>query len=89
MRLCPFKPNTAGPSRGQQLLDVAVAQGEAEIEPDRLLDDLVREAMPAGAERSHADILPDTPLAPDPVSLPLSRRTLLSQRCRDDSRNTH
>jgi hypothetical protein len=53
------------PSLGQQLLDVAVAQGEAEIEPDRVLDDLRREAMAAVAERSHADILPDTSLAPD------------------------
>jgi len=40
-----------------------------EIEPDRVLDDLGREAMAAVAERSHADILPDTPLAPDPVSV--------------------
>jgi hypothetical protein len=38
---------------------------EAEIEPDRVLDDLRREAMAAVAERSHADILPDTSLAPD------------------------
>jgi len=56
-------------SRGQQLLVIAVAQGEAEIEPDRVLDDLGREAMAAVAERSHAEILPDTPLAPDPVSV--------------------
>ena len=63
------------PALGQQLLDVAIAQGEAEIEPDRVLNDLGREAMAAVAERSHADILPDTPLAPDPVSvkMPLSR----------------
>ena len=53
------------PSFGQQLLDIAVAQGEAEIEPNRVLDDLGREAMTAVTERSHADILPDTPLAPD------------------------
>jgi hypothetical protein len=33
---------------------VAVAQGEAEIEPDRVLDDLRRKAMAAIAERSHA-----------------------------------
>jgi hypothetical protein len=47
---------------GQQLLDIAVAQGEANIEPDRVLDDLGREAMTAVAERSHPDILQDTPL---------------------------
>src|SRR5262245_39785368 len=33
-------------------LDIAVAQGKAEIEPDRVLDDLGREAMAAVAERS-------------------------------------
>ena len=36
-------------------------------EPDRILDDLGREVMAAVAERSHSDILPDPPLAPDPV----------------------
>jgi hypothetical protein len=49
------------PAFGQQFLHVAVAQGEAEIEPDRVLDDLGREAMTAVAEPSHLDILPDTP----------------------------
>jgi hypothetical protein len=53
------------PSRSQQLLDIAVAQREAEIEPDRVLDDIGREAVAAVAERSHGEILPDTPLAPD------------------------
>ncbi len=57
------------PSFGQHFLDIAAAQGEAEIKPDRLLDDLGRKAMGAVAERSHADILSDTPLAPDPVSV--------------------
>src|SRR5690348_15379257 len=57
------------PSVGQQFLDIAVAQGEAEIKPDRVLDDLGREAMAAVAERRHVDILPDTPSAPDPVSV--------------------
>jgi hypothetical protein len=55
------------PSCGQQFLDIAVAQSEAEIEPDRVLDDLGRGAMAAVAELSHADILPDALLAPDPV----------------------
>jgi hypothetical protein len=57
------------PSFGRELLDIAIAQGEAEIEPDRVLDDLGREAMAAVAERAHADILSDTPLASDPVSV--------------------
>jgi hypothetical protein len=34
-----------------------------------VLDDLGREAMAAVAERSHAGILSDTPLAPDSVSV--------------------
>jgi len=54
-------PGTVGdvePSFGQELLDIAIAQSEAEIEPDRVLDDLRREAMAAVAERSHADIFP-------------------------------
>jgi hypothetical protein len=42
------------PTLGEQLLDVSVAQGEAEIEPDRVLYDLGREAMTAIAEQSHA-----------------------------------
>ena len=62
------------PSFGQQFLDIAVAQGEAEIEPDRVLDDLGREAMAAVAERAHADILSDTPLASDPVSVTMPLR---------------
>ena len=49
---------------GQQLLDIAVAQGEAEIKPDRALNDLGQEAMAAIAERSHADTLTDAPMAP-------------------------
>jgi hypothetical protein len=47
------------PSFGQQFLDIAVAQGEAKIEPDRVLDDVGRGAVTAVAERSHADILSD------------------------------
>jgi len=46
------------PSFGQELLDIAIAQSEAEIEPHRVLDDLGREAR-AVAERSHVNILPD------------------------------
>jgi len=42
------------------------SSGEAEIEPDRVLDEIGREAIAAVAE---GEILPDTPLAPDPVSV--------------------
>ena len=53
-------------SRQPPNVDIAVAQGEAEIEPDRVLDDLGREAMAAVAELSYAAILPGKPIAPDP-----------------------
>ena len=35
------------PALGQEILDVAVAQGEPEVQPDRVLDDRRREAMSA------------------------------------------
>src|SRR5260370_20955250 len=63
------------PALGQQFLDIAVAQGEAEIEPDRVLDHLGREPMTAVAERSHTDILPDT-RSPNPVSVTMPLRQI-------------
>src|SRR5215204_2125315 len=39
---------------GQKLLDIAVAQCEAEIQPDRVLDDRRREAVAAVGKRGHA-----------------------------------
>ena len=54
---------TVEPTLGQQFLDVSVAQGEAEIQPTRVLDDLGREAMTAVEERSYLDILSGTPLS--------------------------
>ena len=71
------------PSVGQQFLDIAVAQGEAEIKPDRVLDDLGREAMAAVAERRYVDILPNTPLAPDPVSVTMPIEDLLPGKLSD------
>ena len=38
---------------GQQILDVAEAQGEPDIKPDRLLDDLGREAVAATVDLGH------------------------------------
>src|SRR6516165_4118110 len=59
------------PPLSEQFLNIAVAQREAEIEPNCVLDDLGREAMTAIAEQSHADILPDTPLTrPVSVTMP-------------------
>ena len=43
---------------GQQFLDITVAQGEPEIEPDRVLDDRRREAMSAVGELIYAGIRP-------------------------------
>ena len=51
------------PTLGRQFLDVSVAQREAEIQPDRVLDDLRREALTAVGERSDLDILPGTLLS--------------------------
>ncbi len=41
------------PTLGQQILDVAEAQGEPDTKPDRLLDDLGREAVAAIADLGH------------------------------------
>jgi hypothetical protein len=51
-------------SFGQEFLDIAVTQGEAEVQPYCILDDLGRKAMTAVAERSHAIMLSDTPRLP-------------------------
>jgi hypothetical protein len=56
------------PALGEQLLDVSVAQGEAEIEPDRVLDDLAGKAMAVIAERWHAATLTYEP----PCAIPLA-----------------
>src|SRR6516162_8905935 len=69
------------PAFGQQLLDIAVAQGEAKVEPNRVLDDLEREAMAAVAKRGHADILADQPLSPDPVSVTMPDGGSASDYC--------
>ena len=41
------------PTLSQQILDVAEAQGEPDIKPDRLLDNLGREAVAAIADLGH------------------------------------
>jgi hypothetical protein len=43
----------------QQILNVAVAQGETEIQPNRVLDERRREAMSAIREMGHVASLPD------------------------------
>ena len=41
------------PTLGEQVLYVSIAQGEAEIKPDRMLNDLGRKAMAAIRELNH------------------------------------
>ena len=45
------------PTLRQEILHIAVAQCEAEIEPNRVLDDRRRKAMTAIGERDHPTIL--------------------------------
>src|SRR3979490_1036198 len=74
---------------GEEILNVAVAQCEPEIKPDRVLDDGRREGMwGVGGEPLHAGSLPPPgrPLEPrfcdnaHPLPLPLHRANL--RRCR-------
>jgi hypothetical protein len=64
---CGRKPARIAPNRlirhvepalGQELLHVAVAQGEPEIEPDRVPDDLRWELMTSVGDRLHTPTLP-------------------------------
>lgn len=57
------------PALGEQFLHVAVAQRKAEIEPDRVLDDLGRKTMAVIAERSHAATLTLRAALARPVSV--------------------
>jgi hypothetical protein len=43
------------PTLGQQILDVALAQGKPEIKPDRLLDDFGREAVTGVPDFGHCE----------------------------------
>ena len=61
---------------GEQFLHVAVAQREAEIEPDRVLDDLGRKTMAAIAERSHAATLTLRAALARPVSVTKPQRVI-------------
>jgi len=50
------------PPLGQEFLDVSVAQGGAQIKPDRMLDDRRRKAVPAIGDFSHRPSLPSASL---------------------------
>src|SRR3981081_2636277 len=60
------------PTFSEEILNVSVAQRETEVEPNRVLDDRRRKAMPAIGEMGHARTLSDQLLAGDP-------------RCRDNA----
>jgi hypothetical protein len=77
------------PRSANSFLDVAVAQGKAQIEPDRVLDDLGGEAMAPVAEQEHANILPDPPIAPGPVSVTMPVKQLLLAPTRRDIAQKH
>ena len=51
------------PPLGKEFLYVAVAQGEAEIEPNRMLDNRWRKAVAAIGEQGHAEMLSYPPFS--------------------------
>jgi hypothetical protein len=53
---------------GKQLLDIAIAQGEAKVQPHGVPDDDRRKTMPAIGDRSHARSLRRTPRSSRPFS---------------------
>src|SRR6516162_7772772 len=54
------------PALGEQILHVAVAQGEAKVEPNRVLDNRRRKAVAAIREQGHGERLSYPPLALTP-----------------------
>ena len=57
------------PTFGEQLFDVSVAQGEAEIQPNRVLDNLRRKAVAAIGEQKNGSRLSYSPPSRSPVSV--------------------
>jgi hypothetical protein len=51
------------PTLSEEFLHVAVAQGEAEIEPNRVLDNRRRKAVAAIGEQGHAEMLSYPPFS--------------------------
>jgi len=54
---------------GQEILNVAVAQCEPEVQPNCVLDNRGREAVPAIGELIHAESLPHQVARPNSVSV--------------------
>src|SRR6516162_2413330 len=57
------------PTLGEQILHVAVAQGEAKVEPNRVLDNRRRKPMAAIREQGHGERLSDSTVRAHPVSV--------------------
>jgi hypothetical protein len=57
------------PPLGEEFLDVAIAQRESRIEPDRMLDDRWRKAVAAIGDFGHRASLPSDLLPSYPVTL--------------------
>src|SRR6516164_6096236 len=62
------------PSLGEELLDIAITQGEAQVEPDGMLDDHRRKAVLAVGDFGHRASLPSASLPDYPVKLTKPRR---------------
>ena len=57
------------PALGKQLLNIAIAQAEPEVQPDGVLDNDRRKAMPAIGDRNHDRTLPLGPPSSQAVTL--------------------
>jgi hypothetical protein len=65
------------PTLGKEIFHVAVAQGEAKMEPDRVLDNRRRKAVAAIGEQGHAQMLSYPPFLRSPVSVTMQFRLFL------------
>src|SRR5436190_13775379 len=80
------------PPLGQEFLDVAIAQREAQVEPNCMLDDHRRKAVAVVGDFSHRASLPSASLPSYPVTLtkpadivrPAQPRVLLIKNVGDD-----
>src|SRR5271169_4749109 len=68
------------PTLGKEILHVAVARGEAKIEPDRVLDNRRRKAVAAIGEQGHARMLSYPPFSRSPVSVTMRRSIFTSKK---------
>ena len=67
------------PTFSEELFHIAVAQGEPEIKPNRMLDDRRREAIAAIREMDHARTLSDRLLLSDPGCRDIAGQSICGQ----------